>query len=166
MLGRADVMSRLLFALLGASVAIGCARSTAPRFDNPSLATLRSAPTFAQVGSQTLILSAHLWRDFEPPVPPGGGPLTAVFVVSTSDTASMPAVEADIGWLVNGTEVWRAVLENSELADPYPNTILKFAYNGPKWAPGTLVDVIVRVRDASGETYLIRAPNRPVESAH
>ena len=156
-------MRRLLLPLIGAVLTAGCAGSTAPRSDYPSLATLRSAPTSAQVGSQTLILSAQLWRNFEPPVPPGGRPMTAVFVVSTSDTASMPAVEADVGWLVNGTEVWRAVLENNELADPYPNTILKFAYNGPKWAPGTLVDVIVRVRDVSGKTYLVRAANRPVE---
>ncbi len=151
--------------IVAASAALGCSHASAPAADNPSLAALRSAPPSAEVGLQTIILTASLWRDFEPPVPPGGRPLTVVIVVSTSDRAMWPAVELEAAWVVNGQDVWRPVLEYDPLVDPYPNTILKVGRDGPRWAPGTSVDVVVRVRDTAGRAYLIQAANQSVRSA-
>ena len=159
-------MRLLVIASLIAMVPAACSQPTAPSAENPTLAALRAAPASVKVGTVTIVMTPYLWRDFEPPVPPGGRPLTAIISVATSDTAVFPPVELEAAWIVNGGQVWHPVLEYDPLVDPYPNTILKFGRNGPTWAPGTLVDVIVRVRDTSGHAYLIRRADQPIMAAY
>lgn len=149
-----------------ACLATGCSAVTAPDASSPTLAALRSAPSSVKVGATTLVLSADLWRDFMPPVPAEGRPLTAVISVASSDSSVPPGVDLEAAWVVNGAEVWQPVLEFDPLVDPYPNTILKFGRNGPKWDPGTVVDVIVRVRDSSNRSYLIRSAGEVVIAAY
>ena len=158
----------LLLATLAtlACVATACVDATAPDANTPTLATLRSAPSSVKVGETTVVLSAYLWRDFMPVIPAGGPPTTLIVSVASSDSSVAPAVELEAAWVVNGKEVWTPVLEFNPLVDPYPNTILKFGYNGPKWTPGTLVDVIVRVRDSTGRAYLIRSAGEQVVAAY
>lgn len=159
-------MRVLLTAAALALITSACSRSTAPSADSPTLTTLRSAPASAKVGEKTLVLSAYLWRDFMPPVPAGGPPTTLVVSIATSDSAVAPNVTLDAAWVVNGSDVWSPALEFDPLVDPYPNTILKFGRNGPKWEPGTTVDVVVRVRAPDGRSYLIRSAGEKVMAAY
>lgn len=152
--------------IIAALALLGCSGNAGPD-TNPALAArLRKAPTSVQVGEATLTLSAALWRDFEPPAQPGGSPLIGSFTISTQNPAIYPQVTFDALWVVNGTMVWSATLENNPLADPAPGMILKMARNVPKWTPGTTGDVIAQVGLTDGSSRLIRVAGVLILSAN
>jgi hypothetical protein len=37
-----------------------------------------------------------------------------------------------------------------------------FAEGGPKWGPGIEVDVVVRLRDAAGKSWYLKARRQPI----
>ena len=137
-------------ALLGCSDSVGVG-------SNPALAAqLRKAPTSLQLGPVTLTAAAYLWRDFMPVSESNGMPLAGVFTVRTQDPSIHMPVNLDAAWVLNGDMVWKAPLEFDPLLDPAPGSIVMKAYNGPKWAPGTIVDVVVQVSATDGSPRFIR----------
>jgi hypothetical protein len=161
-------MHRYTIALLStlAAVAACSQRSpTAPDSERPT--ELRAAPTTVAVGGKTLTVQTALWRDFMPVSPPDGKPLIAVAQVRTSDGSAVPEhVRADAIWVLHGTEMWMATpIEERTRAETAPSYEV-VARDGPKWGPDVTVDVVLRLRDASGQAFLLRAPNQRIRATH
>jgi hypothetical protein len=121
-----------------------------------SPSALLAVPTTVTADGKSLTLNAVLWRDFFPPNPlPDGGPMVSVVRVQTSDGSAVPTtVTADMIWLVNGTEVWSAVPRQERTREDAAPSYEVVARDGPKWQPGTSVDVIVRLRTRAGVVRL------------
>jgi hypothetical protein len=128
---------------------------------HPSPAELRDAPASVVVAGQRLVLEADLWRDFMPSSPPDGRPLAAVLRVKVAGGGLPSAdVRADHVWVVNGAAVWETTPVEEHPRGSMGPWLEVVARDGPKWGPGVRVDVVVRLRDKSGQAYLLRAADR------
>lgn len=134
---------------------------TAP--DEPSTRDLTAAPTSVMLGGSTLTLDTSLWRDFMPISPPDGKPLVGVLRVRTVNGSMVPdTVRADAVWVIFGEQVWSpAAREERSRTETSPVYEL-VVRDGPKWGPNVTVDVVVRLREASGPGLLLRAANQPI----
>jgi hypothetical protein len=96
---------------------------------------------------------------------PDGEPLIGIFRVYSADSTALPedfAVEA--AWLVDGTEIWATYFTGEEPpeSEQQPYLWYEVARRGPKWGPGITVDAVVRIRNADGVAYLLRAPGQQI----
>ncbi len=78
--------------------------------------------------------------------------------ISASDKGAFPSsLKVDRLWAIKDKgQVWETELAG-EGRQPAANQLEKVARNGPKWEPGTKVDVVVRLVDKDNRTYLLRA---------
>ena len=145
-----------------------------------SINELRNAPTEVVLDGRSLSLSAYLWRDFMPGIPPmiDGKPMIAVFKVATSDKKSFPGgVRIDRAWVLFGEQIWENSDFREQSKDPPNNkdssgkwincpdspVCEAVARGGPKWGPGVFVDVVVRLTDREGRHHLLQARKQYVE---
>ena len=117
------------------------------------------APRLVTVEGVSLEIRAYLYRDFMPISPPDGKPLIAVIRILSVDSSAIPAtVTADSAWVYNGSAVWKTpVAERQPRNVSYLEVV---AADGPKWGPGIVVDLVVRLRDGAGQTFLLEAPRQ------
>jgi hypothetical protein len=138
----------------------GCENTTAI---SPQPSLLRDAPTQVRVDGYDLLLTADLWRDFMPVAPPDGQPMVAVLRIRTADGRPFPeGVTADKVSVVQGDQVWTAATRQ-EHSSQQANTLEVVARDGPRWDPGSRVDVIVYLHDAAGREYRLRAPDQLIQ---
>lgn len=132
----------------------------------PPLSQLRSAPEVVTASRGDLVLSTSIWRDLMPIAPPDGRPLIAIFYISTADSSVFPeGVTSDAAFVINGDEVWATYYTGEDQEyDQAPYLLVEVARDGPKWGPNVNVDAVVRLRDSSGNTYFLRAPNQLIGS--
>ena len=149
----------LLGLAIAACIVGGCASDTvlAPPTLVPVSPELRSAPAQLLFGGATVHLDTYLWRDFQPITPPDGKPLIASLrVVSVGGAAIPTTLQADSAWIVNGDVAWAsAVVQEQPRSDPSSFQVV--AREGPKWGPGIDVDVVLQLRDATGQAFLLGA---------
>lgn len=151
---------RLLPTLALALLLAGCENTTTIS-TRPSL--LRDAPTQVRVNGYSLVMETYLGRDFMPAAPPDGQPMVAVLRIRTADGRPFPAgVTADRVSVVNGDQVWTAAT-HQEHPSQQANTLEVVARDGPKWDPGTKVDVVVYLHDAARREYRLRAPDQLIQ---
>jgi hypothetical protein len=117
-----------------------------------------SAARSATLNARTYrIADAYLWRDFMPISEPGGRPLAASIKIEV-DTGAFPSdVTVDHLW-VYGTAAWEPAtfeVRRSPDAGTPASQIEVFANGGPKWDPGSEVNVDVRIV-AGGTTRILR----------
>jgi hypothetical protein len=149
-------MSALLVAAL-----TGCKSSmTAP---NPVPAQVSGAPTSLTVGASSVTLSASLWRDFMPG--PGASPDGSGLMVSASvQTAAATPLPDDLTigsvWVLNGDQLWTTTQVENRRDTPFVQTGV--ARNGPHWAPGVPVTLVVGVRTGDGPERFVRADAVPI----
>ena len=125
---------------------------------------LRAAPTQVSVGGQVYGLEASLWRDFMPPSPPDGGPLTAlVRVVERNADPVAPDLKLEFLWVINGEEIWATRFSDEPRPAPPPNELHAIAREGPKWGPDVAVDVVVGLRRGGDSLEFLRAPDRVID---
>jgi hypothetical protein len=145
-------------------VACGAAPPTAPHSVPPP--DLRSAPTSAVIGGSSVTMAASLSRDFMPISPPDGRPLGGVLRIRTEDGSNIPTdVTADMVWVLHFSETWGTSVTPAIRRSASPVYEVSFA-DGPKWAPGDTVDVVVRLRDAAGKVALLRAPQQTIGATY
>lgn len=127
------------------------------------LVTLQSTPDHIYIENRKYQLETYLWRDFMPISPPDGQPLIAVVKIIPNDSLKFPSnLDADHLWVVNGKELWSTSFSSEKLPeDEY--LLEKIARNGPKWATGVQVDVIVRLVHNHQKSFLLRAFNQTIE---
>jgi len=158
-------MRPLLLTLILNTVLVGCAifgSDEAP--DEMSPTELLSAPETVVVDGHELALRTYLWRDFMPISPPDGRSLTAIFWIFSADSSPLPdGLSADAAWVVNGDRVWATSLDDQKPQERLAYQLERVARNGPKWSPGVKVHAVVRLREANGETHLLRASGQAIE---
>lgn len=128
----------------------------------PPMESLKTAPEAITVADRCLLLKTELWRDFMPISPPDGKPLIGSLILQAMEHASLPpGIRVEAVWVINDGTVWSpSPLEVHRGNDSTQMEIV--VRNGPKWEPGVKVDVVVRVRDAQGQTYLLKAPRQEI----
>ncbi len=170
----------LLFLMAGGLVLVSCpsgfhqVREVVPagEADRPvRLNRLLKAPTRLQLGKFTLTLEAYLWRDFQPVSPPGGQPLRVSVKV-----IARPEPEKGLAYWLKARRVylvyepthqtWEADLTPSESTAVRRGVLEAFAKGGPRWSPGAQVEVIVRLQDNQGHTYLLRASRQVIQKTY
>ena len=156
--------SLLLWAFLG----LGCEGTTkviAPAMPPPvSAELLRAAPdTLSLVGFGSVI-SADLYRDFTPSSPPGN-PLTAEItfsLISASDFSSN--VTSVYVWVLNSNEVWGAGLKMDDPSQHPHDEVVLIAGDGPPWAPGTQVDVVLGLVIEGRGLQFVKLPSATIST--
>ena len=155
-----------LFALMAALVALAVAFIACGSDDlshqTPTSADLTSIPQRVVVAGESLMLETYIWRDFMPISPPGGRPMIAAISIKTTSAADFPTgLDADSIWLFKNGDTWATVFTDEDRpSDPF--VLSKVARGGPLWEPGIAVDVVVRLKNAGGQTWLIKAVNQTI----
>ena len=140
---------------------LGACRSTTGPVVGPAGAEVRAAPTRAVVAGQNVRLDAYLWRDFMPASPPDGKPLVVVARVRGDSGATVgTGVTADSLWVIAGEQAWAARATEEQPRGATGAGFEVVARDGPKWGPGTRVDVVVRLRDGAGAVVYVRAADQ------
>ncbi|WP_150884032.1 hypothetical protein [Synechococcus sp. RSCCF101] len=130
----------------------------------PRLKDLLAAPEQLPLAGGTLRLEVDLWRDFMPIAPADGRPLMASITLKPMRGAVLPdALAVESVWVVNGQQLWMAEPGEVRLSDGASPSLVVVVRDGPKWGPGIDVDVVVRIRTATGESRLLRAAGQRIE---
>jgi hypothetical protein len=130
----------------------------------PAFAELRDAPVVAALDGVAVRLEAFAWRDFMPPAPPDGKRLIVVVRIKSTNGAVIPAtLTVDGLWLVNGEVAWATSVREEQPRGPDLSVFEAVARDGPKWGPGLTVDVVVRLRGASGQRTLVQVRGQVIQ---
>ena len=125
---------------------------------------LQAAPTQISIAGRSYKIEAFVWRDFMPISPPDGKPMIANIKLVAEDGNSVPSnLIPDKLWVIktDDQQVWEI-----NFTDPprlSGGTVEIVARNGPKWEPGTDIDVVVQLSDGGNKTYLLRSPSQKVQ---
>jgi hypothetical protein len=116
----------------------------------PAPPEVRNAPEQLSIGGATVRVETYLWRDFQPIAPPDGRGLIAVLRIKDVSGSAVPTLHADSVWIINGDVAWVAavVQEQPQTDTSHFEVVVR---EGPKWGPGIDVDVVLLLRDASGQ---------------
>ena len=150
------IFAGLLFAQVNAS------SKKLPKPPKPDLSMARDTIRIAGVD---LVLETYLWRDFMPVSPKDGKQLRAVVnLIPVNQPNLPPEVVMDKIWIIKDKETWSDSLSYVGQKMPTANLpkLEMMAQGGPKWEPGTLVKVIVRVKDQQGKIYLLQAKDQEI----
>lgn len=119
--------------------------------------TLRAAPERVRIGESRLALRCALLRDFMPGTNLRSG---LIAVVTLRDDGGRP-IPSELRvvylWVIHGNEVWASTFSDEPRPASIPSERQKVARGGPAWPPGAVVEAVVKLADAGGKTYLLRA---------
>jgi len=115
-----------------------------------------AAPETLRIADRSIALDCDLWRDFMPVGPPDGRPMIAIIrVVDTRQKALPAGMELDYLWvLADGGRIWATGFTDEERPPSPAHQVERVARCGPKWDPGTKVDILLRVLEGERERYL------------
>jgi len=129
------------------------------------LDALRRAPESVEIESAIVRLKADVWRDSMPVVlldlpaqspksAASGKPMTAGLKIVAQSGQHIPrGLRIDLAWVFWGDKIWESRPSEDEVTTTGSR---EFAMNnGPKWLPGTVVDVVVRIVDSRGNAHLL-----------
>ena len=114
------------------------------------------------IGSNSFVLDAYLWRDFQPVSPANGKPMISINWLVSTDFAKIPEnISMVKQYVFYEDEIWVADYENEAPAPSLPEYKLeRISRNGPKWGPQIYVDVISQIRDSkTNKDYYIERKN-------
>lgn len=145
--------------IVGVCLFTGCPESGTlcpPRVD------IDAAADVLEIDGKHYVLECYLWRDQMPPVPLGGKPLIVNVRLTEVDSLEVaPGIDMTYVWVLWMGLAWGNELSGEGRPPRPPYQIERVAGGGPKW--GSPVDIVVRVVDGAGNTYLVRSLNVPVE---
>ncbi len=111
------------------------------------------------IGSNSFILDAYLWRDFQPVSPPDGKPMISInWLINTDSTAIPDNIDMIKQYVIYEDSIWISEYENEYRTNLPEYKIEKVSREGPKWGPKIYVDVISKVRDfkTNNNYYIIK----------
>lgn len=118
-----------------------------------NLEVLKSAPLKISLSNQDLYLESYLWRDFMPISPPDGKAMIALIKVMTIDSTDIPAgIELKQIWVSQGINIWNVEFKENREGEAYE--LIRLVRDGPKWEPGSKVDVVVEIIHKNKKFYL------------
>jgi uncharacterized protein YcfL len=98
-----------------------------------------------KIDSHDYFLDAYLWRDFMPISPPNGKSLASINWLICSDSTSIPEnIIMTQQYVILNDSIWIADYENGS-SQTTSYKIEKISHDGPKWGPGTYVDIISKI---------------------
>ena len=173
-LGRVGVLPSLLLPFL-----VGCSDSGITALD---LDTFDAVPTQIEFDGTTYFLSPFVWRSFDEIREEWwtGSKLLASIIVFTVDDTPIPWIcepgkpGNSCRWHISVVESFVKNRETGKIwatnkvdsmgltgnsATRESKGVSYAARGGPRWGPGILVDVVVKVRSLNGEKALLRAEN-------
>jgi hypothetical protein len=133
----------------------GCGRNpSAPIVQVPP--EIANAPNEIVVGGTTLRLETYLWRDFQPSTSPDTRLLAQLRIQAGTGNLIPPGLAVEKAWLILDHEAW--VSTPRQEGPPSSESNLEYmSRGGPSWSVGALITAVVQVRDASNNSYLLRA---------
>jgi hypothetical protein len=141
------------------------------------LEALRDAPQSIRVDGVVVHLKAEVWRDFMPglvsdtdtqseesAVP--GRPMTAALRVIARNGLRIPQeIRVDVAWVILRGRIWQSQPSEDQPRDPAAHEVALTIQNGPKWPPQAVVDIVVRIVDGNGATYLLASRGQKIQAA-
>jgi len=124
-----------------------------------------SVPYRITLGGKELFVEPFVYRNFSPSIGPSDERRLIVSLrITTVDGSDVPAnVRADAVWVISGDQVWATPVK--EQFARFPARFFDVsAQGGPLWAPGSPVDVIVRIYETGGPNQLLSAPRSVVRT--
>jgi hypothetical protein len=137
---------------------------------------LRDAPERLIVGELVLRLQAYVYRDFMPLATSHDAAGLAARANHTSMIAGvtltdehgalLPAtLHAKTIWILQGESVWEtSTIEERRNGSNAPSCEF-VVRSGPKWQPGSAVDVVIRLTDGNGRTFLLAIRHQVIDAA-
>jgi len=106
-------------------------------------------------------LETYMWRDFMPISPPDGKPLIVIIKIHAIGVVVFPStLNLERIWLIYGTDVISALPTNE--SSVYGNIFKMVFRDGPKWGPGIVIDVVVKLKSVDFNYYYLLALNQPI----
>jgi hypothetical protein len=142
-----------------------------------SLKALRDAPQSIRVDGVVVHLKADVWRDFMPGLlsdtdtqsedsAVSGKPMTAALRVIVRNGLRMPqGMRVDVAWVILRDRIWQSQPSEEQPRDPAAHEVAVTIRNGPKWPPQAIVDIVVRIVDGNGATYLLASRGQKIRAA-
>ena len=114
------------------------------------------------IGSNSFVLDAYLWRDFQPISPANGQPMISINWLICTDLVKIPDnISMVKQYVIYNDEIWIADYENEKPAPSLPgHKMERISRNGPIWGPKIYVDVISQIHDSqSNKDYFVERKN-------
>ncbi|MDH3689020.1 MAG: hypothetical protein OEU36_06015 [Gammaproteobacteria bacterium] len=160
---RKALVSLVLISLAASAACVG--HNSSARV--PSLAELQAARTQVRIEDNDYVLEGYLWRDFMPSAPPDGRPLQVVIMLVDTDGRQIPEdLKMMRLWVIHDEEVWETRFSDESRPDAGRGRLEKIARDGPKWKPGSVVDVVVMLGTKKSEQYLLSARELTIEQTN
>lgn len=113
------------------------------------------------IDNTTFSLETYMWRDFMPISPPDGKPLIVITKIHTIGVIEFPvAISIERIWIIDGTNISSTTATDEFKV--YGNKYEMVFRDGPKWGPGNLIDVCVKMKSISGNSYYLKAVDQPI----
>ena len=124
--------------------------------------TDKNAVDTLMIGSNSFVLDAYIWRDYQPISPENGKPMISInWLINTKHVKIPDNIRMVKQYVIYQDEIWEADYENEAPAPGLPEyKIERISRNGPKWGPKIYVDVISQIHDSqSNKDYYIKKKN-------
>lgn len=130
---------------------------------------LARTPQRLRASGAPLVVSAHAWLNLQGPPPRDCrfAPLRVSFSVVTADSTPMPGgLSVDSAWIVSDSLGFAAaVAPPSDTVEESDARIAGWIWGGAWWVEGRHIDLILRVRARSGQSWLLRLAGISVGTA-
>ena len=111
-----------------------------------------------KIESNSFVLDAYLWRDFQPVSPPNGKPMISINWLIDVNSVKIPAnISMVKQYVIYGDSIWTSDYENEIRPSQPEYKIEKISRNGPEWGPKVYVDVVSQIYDSNADKthYLV-----------
>jgi hypothetical protein len=71
----------------------------------------------------------------------------------------------DVAWVILRHQIWQSQPSEEQTRDPAAHEFAVTMQNGPKWPPQAVVDIVVRIVDSNGATYLLASRGQKIQAA-
>lgn len=157
--------------LIGSSATLsGCSSgTTTPQINLPTAAQLRAVPLNLEVAGTPLKGETAIWRDMMPVVtlvgeaPPKRGIIVSYTVKAESGAAVPAGLRAERITVAKDDEVWTSTEIELRSEESSFGGVVR---NGPEWAVGSALDVVIDFRTSAGERYQLRTLGQVVAGAY
>ena len=130
------------------------------RTDSKFANELRSRPESIIMGSNYLILTTYMWRDFMPVAEENGSNLLCTIKLKDVDNVAISkSIKLNKLYVIKGDEIWTTNF--SKIKNDIAYILEGIANNGPKWGPDIDVDVVCEFEN-SGTVYRILAKSQSI----
>ena len=136
------------------------------RSDNELILQLKTkAVDTLTIESNSLVLNAYLWRDFQPSSPTNGKPMISINWLIDINSVKVPDnINMVKQYVIYRDSIWISDYENEMSPNQLDYKTEKISRNGPEWGPKIYVDVISQVYDSNTDkTYYLALNNVFIE---